>query len=112
MSQTPVPAEQPHPVGEGGRSHGRVSSWILVFVVIAAFVAGGLAMIMHAWWLFWVCLGAVVLSVPAGGLIGIMRDTVAWGHALPPEYQPPRHTAIEPARQELRDDSTDQERGA
>lgn len=104
MTQDPVPTGRPGPIGEHGRAHGRVSSWILVLAVIVAFVAGGLAMITHAWPVFWVCLGVVVLAVPAGGLIGIMNDTVAWDHALPGEYQPPRHTAVELARQELRDD--------
>ncbi|MQA95750.1 MAG: hypothetical protein GEV11_14260 [Streptosporangiales bacterium] len=103
--QPPVPRGHPEPIGEHGRSHGRVSSWILVFAVIAAFVAGGLAMILHVWWLFWVCLAVVVLSVPAGGFVGIMNDTVAWGHALPPKYQPPRHTAVEKAREERRRDT-------
>ena len=51
-------------------------SWALVGVVVAAFTAGGVAIIEHWWWLFWVCLGVVVLSVPAGALIGIMKDTV------------------------------------
>ena len=33
----------------------------------------------HLWSLFWVCLGVMVLSVPAGRLIGIMNDTVLAG---------------------------------
>lgn len=48
---------------------------MLVGVIIAAFCAGGVAIIVH-WWLFWAGAGIVVLSVPAGKLIGIMNDTV------------------------------------
>ena len=33
----------------------------------------------HLWWLFWVCLGVTVLSVPAGKVTGIMNDTVLAG---------------------------------
>ena len=43
------------------------------------FIAGGLAVVSHLWWLFWVCLGVTVLSVPAGKVIGIMNDTVLAG---------------------------------
>jgi hypothetical protein len=48
-----------------------------VSVVIAAFCAGGVAVIGHLWLLFWVSAGLVLLSVPVGKLIGIMDDTVA-----------------------------------
>lgn len=68
-------APEPHP---GGSPHGRLRSWLLVAVVLAAFLAGGVALIAHLWWLFWVCVGIVVLSAPAGRLIGIMNDTVGW----------------------------------
>ena len=63
----------------GGHSHhyGRVRSWVLVGVVIAAFCVGAIAIVGHLWVLFWVCAGVVVLSVPAGKLVGIMDDTVA-----------------------------------
>ena len=49
---------------------------MLVSVVIVAFCVGGAAIVAHLWWLFWACAGVVVLSVPAGKLIGIMDDTV------------------------------------
>lgn len=45
-------------------------------VVIVAFFIGGLAVIGHWWVVMWVCAGVVVLSVPAGKVIGIMEDTV------------------------------------
>ena len=48
-------------------------------MVAAAFVAGGAAIITHAWWLLWTGIAVVVLAVPAGKAIGIMDDTVAWG---------------------------------
>ena len=52
---------------------------MLVGVVMAAFITGGLAIITHIRWLLWACFGVVVLAVPAGKAIGIMDDTVAWG---------------------------------
>jgi hypothetical protein len=64
---------------------------VLVGIVIAAFCAGGVAIIEHLWWLFWLCAGVVVLSVPAGKIIGIMDDTVtvdSGPRALPPATGP------------------------
>ena len=52
---------------------------MLVTVVMAASVAGGIAVIAHAWWLLWACIAIVVLVVPVGKMIGIMDDTVDWG---------------------------------
>jgi hypothetical protein len=66
-------------VPEGGHPHGKLASWVLVAAVVAAFAAGGIALIEHAWWLLWTCAGIVLLAIPAGKVIGIMNDTVAWG---------------------------------
>ena len=63
-------------VPEGGHPHGKPASWTLVAVVIAAFTTGGIAIIAHAWWLMWACAGIIVLSIPAGKVVGIMNDTV------------------------------------
>ena len=72
------------PVGAHGSRHGRPASWALVAVVIAAFCAGGAAVIGHLWWLFWACAAVAVLAVPAGKVIGIMGDTVeVYGGADP-----------------------------
>jgi hypothetical protein len=79
------------PVGGHRYRHGRPASWVLVGLVIAAFSAGGVAVIAHLWVLFWVCAGIVVLSVPAGEVIGIMNDTVVVDggpRALPPTTGP------------------------
>ena len=73
-----APGERP--VGGHSQLHGRPSSWVLVTVVIAAFVVGGFAIVFHQWWLFWVCVAVVVLSVPAGKATGIMGDTVLAGN--------------------------------
>ena len=67
------------PIGDHENLHGSPASWALVAVLIAAFVAGAFGLVFKVWPLFWVCLGIVVLSVPAGKLIGIMDDTVLNG---------------------------------
>jgi hypothetical protein len=72
-----LPGEQP--IGDHGHLHGKPASWVLVAVIITAFVAGAAAVVDEAWPLFWVCLAIVVLSVPAGKLVGIMGDTVLQG---------------------------------
>jgi hypothetical protein len=71
------PGEQP--IGGHPHLHGRARSWLLVAVIIAAFIAGAFAVVTEVWPLFWVCLAVVVLSVPAGRLAGIMQDTVLAG---------------------------------
>ena len=83
----------------GGHPHGKRSSWVLVSADVLAFLAGGTALIMHYWWLFWVCAGVVALSVPAGWAIRITDDTVVWGStagvnaaSLPDRAQ--EHTAL------------------
>lgn len=64
------------PIGGHEHPHGRPRSWVLVGVVIAAFCAGGVAVVDHLWVLFWVCAGIVALAIPVGKFIGIMDDTV------------------------------------
>lgn len=78
-----MPGEQT--VGGHTHLHGRPVSWVLVSVIIAAFVAGAFAITTHTWWLFWVCLSVVVLSVPVGKIVRIMDDTVLAGD---PSQQP------------------------
>jgi len=43
---------------------------------MAAFTAGGVAIIGHTWWLLWTCTAIIVLAIPAGKVVGIMDDTV------------------------------------
>jgi hypothetical protein len=75
------------PVGGHKHRHGKPASWVLVGVVIAAFIAGAFAVVFRAWPVFWVCAGIVVVSFPAGKAVGIMNDTVMvddWLHDSPP----------------------------
>lgn len=67
------------PLGDHENLHGSLKSWALVVILIGAFVAGAFAVVLKLWPLFWVCLGIVILSVPAGKLVGIMDDTVLEG---------------------------------
>jgi hypothetical protein len=83
-------------VPEGGHPHGKPASWVLVAVVMAAFAAGGVAIIAHAWWLLWTCAGIIVLAIPAGKLIGIMNDTVAWGSTPAATDDSPPHQQADP----------------
>lgn len=78
----------------GGQAHGRPRSWLLVALILAAFVVGGIALIAQTWWLFWVCAGVVVLGVAAGKLVGIMNDTVQWVVPLEHSYQPQGHILL------------------
>jgi hypothetical protein len=71
---------------------------VLVAVVTAAFITGGLAIITHTWWLLWVCGAIVVLSIPAGKAIGIMGDTVAWGSTPAASSNLPQGPEDDPGR--------------
>lgn len=81
-----------------GHTHGKPASWVLVAVVTAAFLTGGIAIIMHLWWLLWACMGIVVLAVPAGKMIGIMDDTVAWGSTPSATHDPPADPQADPGQ--------------
>ena len=72
-----LPDEQP--IGDHSHTYGQPASWVLVGVAIAAFVAGGFAIVFGLWWLFWGCLGVALLAVPAGKVIDIMGDAVLAG---------------------------------
>ena len=85
--QAPRPPGHPGAVpGQSSRPHGKVSSWVLAAVVIAAFATGGAALILRLWTLFWVCVGVFVLCIPVGMAIGIMDDTVVAG-STPGEHE-------------------------
>jgi hypothetical protein len=84
-------------VPEGGYPHGKPASWVLVAVVTAAFVTGGISIITHAWVLLWACIAIVVLAIPAGKMIGIMEDTVDWG-STPAATSDPQPSGLEADR--------------
>jgi hypothetical protein len=88
-------------VPEGGNPDGKASSWVLVAMVTAAFITGGLAIITHTWWLLWACSGVVVLAVPAGKAIGIMDDTATWGSTPAAGHDPPQDPEADPGRDQL-----------
>jgi hypothetical protein len=79
--QGPRPTERPgdRHVRPGGSHHGRPASWAVVSVMTVAFITGGVALIIHAYWLVWTCVGVVVLGGLAGLAVGIMDDTIEWG---------------------------------
>ena len=85
-------------VPETGNPHGKPSSWVLVSIVTTAFITGGLAIIMHTWWLLWASLGVVVLAVPVGKVIGIMDDTAAWGSTPEATHEPLQDPEADPGR--------------
>ncbi|MBV9381735.1 MAG: hypothetical protein JOY82_15710 [Streptosporangiaceae bacterium] len=82
-----VPGAEERTLSGHEHRHGKPASWVLVGVIIVAFVLGGVAIIIREWWLFWACAGVVALSIPAGKVIGIMGDTVlveAGADTVPP----------------------------
>jgi hypothetical protein len=55
--------------------HGRAVSWTAVSIIMAAFLAGGLALTVGPiWWLFWLALGVAVLGCLLAMATGIFDD--------------------------------------
>jgi hypothetical protein len=55
--------------------HGRAVSWTEVSIIMAAFLAGGLALTVGPiWWLFWVSLGIAALGGLLAAATGIFND--------------------------------------
>jgi hypothetical protein len=55
--------------------HGRAVSWTAVSIIMAAFLAGGFALVFGPiWWLFWVSLGAAGLGTLLAMGTGIFDD--------------------------------------
>jgi hypothetical protein len=55
--------------------HGRAVSWTAVSIIMAAFLAGGFALVFGPiWWLFWVSLGGAVLGALIAMATGIFDD--------------------------------------
>lgn len=102
LGQGGTPSEQieHRHVPEGGHPHGKPASWVLVAVVIAAFTAGGIAIITHAWWLMWACAGIIVLAIPAGKVVGIMNDTVGGDNTSAPAHDPSQDPGADSPREQ------------
>jgi hypothetical protein len=77
--------------------HGKLTSWIIVVVMIGAFAVGGAALIFGSWLAFFICVGVFLLCVPVGWAIGIMDDTIAW--TLPSSEARPMHDPTPPTDQ-------------
>jgi hypothetical protein len=55
--------------------HGRTVSWFAVSLIMAAFLAGGLALVFGpTWWLFWTSLGVAVVGALIAMATGIFDD--------------------------------------
>ena len=55
--------------------HGRAVSWTAVSIIMAAFLAGGLALTVGpVWWLFWLSIGVAVLGTLLALATGVFDD--------------------------------------
>jgi hypothetical protein len=63
---------EPHQHAHG--HHGRPISWVLVAIILAGFVLGGIALIIATLWLFCLAAGVVVLGGLAAWRGGVMED--------------------------------------
>ena len=71
QDQAELSPEAPGTPGNYEPYHGRTVSWVAVGIIVAGFLAGGLALVFGPlWWLFW-C-GAAVAVI--GGLLALSTD--------------------------------------
>jgi hypothetical protein len=56
------------PLAQQVRVYGTSPSRVLTAVVIAAFIAWGVAIVEQVLWLFWLSTGVILLFIPARGL--------------------------------------------
>jgi hypothetical protein len=54
--------------------HGRPVSWVAVALIVAGFLAGGLALVFGIWWLFWASLAIAAVGGLLGLATGIFED--------------------------------------
>jgi hypothetical protein len=97
VPEHPTHDHVPRPVNDAGHPHGRPISWALVATVLIAFTVGGIALILHAWWLMAICGAIVLAAIPVGAAIRIMSDTVGWTGVMPSAFQRP-HVIREASR--------------
>jgi hypothetical protein len=67
--------------------NGKHSSWMPVTVIIAAFMGGGIGIIVQSWWLFWLSVGLILLGMPASWLVRSVSHTVV-AEDLPDDEPP------------------------
>jgi hypothetical protein len=65
-------------VGENfGHIQARPVSWVVVFLVCAGFLVGGIGLIVATAWVFWVGIGVVAVGTVLGGVTHAMADVTA-----------------------------------
>ncbi|HWG63455.1 MAG TPA: HGxxPAAW family protein [Streptosporangiaceae bacterium] len=70
-----VSAEATAGAGQYEPFHGRPVSWVAVALIVAGFLAGGLALVFGpVWWLFWAGLGLAVVGALVGLSTNIFED--------------------------------------
>lgn len=65
-------------VGENfGHIQARPVSWVVVFLVCAGFLVGGIGLIAATAWVFWVGIAVVAVGTVLGGVTHAMADVTA-----------------------------------
>lgn len=63
----------------GGGHSASIGSWVACLVIIAAFVVGGIAMIVWNWPMFWAGVGILVVGCVIARAVHIMEDVMEYG---------------------------------
>lgn len=82
-----------------GRS-GRPGSWAASGLILVAFALGGVALILHQWWLFWTAMGIAV----AGGIVAIAVDIFS-DVVLDPIHTDQAESHVSPIRHRVKTDA-------
>lgn len=49
-----------------------IGAWVATVIMIAAFVVGGVALIVHTWWMFWLGVAMFVVGLVMARAVNIM----------------------------------------
>jgi hypothetical protein len=74
---TQFPTDQGVGVADTGGPHGKVGAWISVFVIVAAFIVGVIAVIANNNPVIWAAAGAVLVI---GGILAMTSRIMDLGH--------------------------------
>jgi hypothetical protein len=86
IAMAEVPPDDVHE--KFGHIQARPVSWVVVFLVCAGFLVGGIGLIAATPWVFWVGIGAVAVGTVLGGVTHAMADMTARAHGSGHPKQP------------------------
>lgn len=68
----------------GNEGHGAtLGGWVATVVIIAGFTLGGVALVIHTWWLFWASVAICVVGGVVARAVNIMEQVTEYDMPTP-----------------------------